>query len=169
MDDVLGYAGQRVIVSGAATPVGAATVALLVELGAEVHALGTQRPPVSGIASFTEVDLGDDAQIDAATDRIGAVVNALFHCTDDGPRRLVERVGPLMRVPGAAVATVTPTDAVPEGPVAIRVNTVAIPPGDALAAADADAGAIAWALVLLNSPRARAIAGAILPLATEPA
>jgi NAD(P)-dependent dehydrogenase (short-subunit alcohol dehydrogenase family) len=38
MKDVLGYSGKRVIVTGAASGMGAATTELLVELGAEVHA-----------------------------------------------------------------------------------------------------------------------------------
>ena len=57
MQDVLGYAGKRVIVSGAASGMGAATAELLVELGAEVHAIDIKKPDVSGLASFTETDL----------------------------------------------------------------------------------------------------------------
>ena len=37
--DFLGYQGQRVVVCGAATGMGAAATRALVELGAEVHAL----------------------------------------------------------------------------------------------------------------------------------
>jgi NAD(P)-dependent dehydrogenase (short-subunit alcohol dehydrogenase family) len=80
MKDVLGYEGKRVIVSGAASGMGAATSALLVELGAEVHAIDIKKPDMSGLASFTEADLREPAQIDAAVAKIGAIVNALFNC-----------------------------------------------------------------------------------------
>jgi NAD(P)-dependent dehydrogenase (short-subunit alcohol dehydrogenase family) len=80
MDDLLGYAGKRVIVSGAASGMGAATAEILVGLGAEVHALDVKKPDVAGLASYTECDLRDPAQIDAAVERVGRVVNMLFNC-----------------------------------------------------------------------------------------
>ncbi|MGQ0823679.1 MAG: coniferyl-alcohol dehydrogenase [Actinomycetota bacterium] len=80
MNDVLGYEGKRVIVTGAASGMGAATAQLLVELGAEVHAADIKKPDVSGLASYTECDLREPEQIDAALDRIGRVVNMLFNC-----------------------------------------------------------------------------------------
>ena len=80
MKDVLGYEGKRVIVSGAASGMGAATTELLVELGAEVHAIDIKKPDLTGLASFTETDLREPEQIDAAVAKIGKVVNALFNC-----------------------------------------------------------------------------------------
>ena len=80
MRDVLGYEGKRVIVTGAASGMGAATAAILVDLGVEVHALDIKKPDVTGLASYTECDLRDPDQIDAAVDRIGKIVNALFNC-----------------------------------------------------------------------------------------
>ena len=59
---------------------GAATAELLVELGAEVHAIDIKKPDVTGLASFTETDLREPEQIDAAVAKIGKVVNALFNC-----------------------------------------------------------------------------------------
>ena len=50
---------------------GAATAELLVELGAEVHAIDIKKPDVSGLASFTETDLRDPTQIDDAVAKIG--------------------------------------------------------------------------------------------------
>jgi NAD(P)-dependent dehydrogenase (short-subunit alcohol dehydrogenase family) len=78
--DVLGYEGKRVIVTGAASGIGAATAAILVDLGVEVHAIDMKKPDVTGLASYTECDLRDPDQIDAAVDRIGKIVNALFNC-----------------------------------------------------------------------------------------
>lgn len=79
-DDVLGYAGKRVVVSGAASGMGAATAELLVGLGAEVHSLDVRAPSVRGLASHTDCDLRDPGRIDAAVARIGRVVNMLFNC-----------------------------------------------------------------------------------------
>ena len=123
MKDVLGYSGKRVIVSGAASGMGAATTELLVELGAEVHAIDIKKPDVSGLASFTETDLREPTQIDDAVAKIGAVVDALFNCQGIagsrpgttsadvmrvnflGVRHLSERVLPLIPS-GGAVASI---------------------------------------------------------------
>jgi NAD(P)-dependent dehydrogenase (short-subunit alcohol dehydrogenase family) len=120
MDDVLSYAGKRVIVTGAASGMGAATAKLLVDLGAEVHAIDIRRPEQPGLASFTETDLREPEQINRAIDRIGAIVNALFNCAGlphtfpdldvmlvnfCGLRHLTERVVPLM-IEGSAIASV---------------------------------------------------------------
>ncbi len=120
MRDVLGYEGKRVIMCGAASGMGAATTELLVELGAEVHALDIKKPDVSGLASFTETDLREPGQIDSAVERIGKVVDALFNCAGlpntfsnldvmvvnfCGLRHLTERVIPNM-VEGGAVASI---------------------------------------------------------------
>ena len=80
MKDVLQYEGKRVIVTGAASGMGAATAEILVELGAEVHAIDIKKPEVTGLASFSQVDLRDPEQIDDAVDKIGKIVNALFNC-----------------------------------------------------------------------------------------
>ena len=80
MRDILGYEGKRVIVTGAASGMGAATAAILVDLGVEVHAIDIKKPDVTGLASYTECDLRDPDQIDAAVDRIGKIVNTLFNC-----------------------------------------------------------------------------------------
>ena len=114
--DVLGYEGKRVIVTGAASGMGAATASILVDLGAEVHAIDIKKPDASGLASFTECDLREPAQIDSAVDRIGSVVNMLFNCAGlpntfpdldvmlvnfCGLRHLTERVVPNMTSDGA--------------------------------------------------------------------
>jgi NADPH-dependent curcumin reductase CurA len=102
----MNYAGKRVIVAGAP----AEFVARLVDLGAEAHVIGTEKPAVSGIASFTECDLTDDAQIDSAVTKIGKIVNVLFDCV--GSAHLVEAVLPNM-IEGSRVLSVSdiPLDA----------------------------------------------------------
>jgi NAD(P)-dependent dehydrogenase (short-subunit alcohol dehydrogenase family) len=179
MDDVLRYAGKRVIVSGAATGVGAAATALLVELGAEVHALDTRRPGQAGLASFTETDLRDPARVDAADERIGSIVNALFNCATPpdpvdvlaGVRHLTERVVDVM-IDGSAIASIslgadtalddyTATQAAPLAARGIRINCVRTGGDPVEAAAEP-----AWPLLFLNSPRARAVTGAVLRIGT---
>ena len=80
MNDVLQYEGKRVIVTGAASGMGKATAQILVELGAEVHAVDIKKPDVSGLASFSECDLSRPDQIDATVAKIGKIVNGLFNC-----------------------------------------------------------------------------------------
>jgi NAD(P)-dependent dehydrogenase (short-subunit alcohol dehydrogenase family) len=120
MHDVLGYAGKRVIVTGTASDIGTELVRLLVDHGAEVHAIDTQRPRQRDIASFTEADLRDPEQLESAVAKIGSVVNGLFHCpsVDEATpldvvlvqfcalRRLTETVVANM-IGGAAVASAT--------------------------------------------------------------
>ena len=120
MQDVLGYSGKRVIVSGAASGMGAATAELLVELGTEVHAIDIKKPDLPGLASFTETDLREPTQIDDAVAKIGAVVDGLFNCAGlpntfsnldvmlvnfCGLRHLTERVVPNI-VEGGAIASI---------------------------------------------------------------
>jgi NAD(P)-dependent dehydrogenase (short-subunit alcohol dehydrogenase family) len=65
MKNVLGYEGRKVVITGAASGMGAAAARLLVELGAEVHALdiGEVKAPV---AKAIRTDMKNKASIDAA-------------------------------------------------------------------------------------------------------
>ena len=49
MRDILGYAGKTVVVSGAATGMGAAVARVLIDLGAEVHALDVKPFAEAGV------------------------------------------------------------------------------------------------------------------------
>src|SRR4026209_1790386 len=80
MNDVLQYEGKRVIVTGAASGMGAATAQILVDLGAEVHAIDIKKPEGTGLARLSQCDLRDPAQIDETIAKIGKIVNALFNC-----------------------------------------------------------------------------------------
>lgn len=167
MDDALRYAGQRVIVSGAAAGIGAAVVGILVDLGAEVHAIAAEEPAATGVASRTACDPHDPDRLGAAVARIGSVVNALFVC-DAGGRSLVEAVIPHM-VHGSAIAWVA------EGSEADALSAFAEEQAPTLALRGircngVDQGRIpspeptrsddpAWLLVLLNCRRARTLTG----------
>jgi NAD(P)-dependent dehydrogenase (short-subunit alcohol dehydrogenase family) len=72
VDDVLGYSGKRVVVTGAASGMGEAAARALVEVGAEVIALDV-KPADVGAKTSLLVDLKDKSSIDDAVSRIGAV------------------------------------------------------------------------------------------------
>jgi len=121
MRDILGYAGKQVVVSGAATGMGDAAARLLVDLGAEVHALDV-KPIASSVKQALEMDLTDPASIDAAVAKLPERVDSLFNCAGlpgapfsnldtmlvnfVGLRHLTEALLP--RIPqGGAVASIT--------------------------------------------------------------
>ncbi len=123
MVDVLQYEGKRVIITGAASGMGAATAQILVDLGAEVHTIDIKKPDLAGLASFTECDLREPAQIDDAINKIGKIVNGLFNCAGlpntfapldvmlvnfCGLRQLTEAVIPNM-IEGSAIACIAST------------------------------------------------------------
>jgi len=123
MRDVLRYEGKRVIVTGAASGMGEATAQILVDLGVEVHAIDIKKPEVSGLASFSQCDLREPAQIEDTIGKIGAIVNALFNCAGlpntfpnldvmlvnfCGLRALTEATVPLM-IEGSAIASIAST------------------------------------------------------------
>ena len=79
MDDALGYAGRKVVVTGAASGMGAAAAQILVDLGADVTSIDI-RPTDAATARHLEVDLRDPASIDAAIEQIDGPLDALFSC-----------------------------------------------------------------------------------------
>jgi NAD(P)-dependent dehydrogenase (short-subunit alcohol dehydrogenase family) len=79
MEDVLEYAGQRVVVTGAASGMGGATAQILVDLGAEVTAIDIKPTSVPVTTSF-EVDLRDRRAIDDAVAQIASPVHSVFSC-----------------------------------------------------------------------------------------
>jgi NADPH:quinone reductase-like Zn-dependent oxidoreductase len=174
VDDVLRYAGKRVIVSGAASGVGASVTKLLVDLGAEVHAIDTTRPGQAGIASFTETDLRAADQIESAVGKIGSVVDALFNCAlvpegEPALRHLVEHVVPNM-IPGSAIASIAPL-APPTDELSIAAYTTARAASlaneygvriNCVATNDTSSDNAAWPLLFLNSSRAASISGEVV-------
>jgi len=121
MRDILGYQGSCVVVTGAASGMGAAAARTLVELGAEVHALDL-KPIEAPVKQALACDLARQESIDAALASLPARVDRLFHCAGlPGPpfplldttlvnfvglRHLTERLLP--RIPeGGAIASIT--------------------------------------------------------------
>jgi len=116
--DVLGYEGRRVVVTGCASGMGAATASLLAELGAEV--IGIDHRPADGpFAAFHLADLGDGAAIAATAAAIDGPVHAVFSIAGlpgrpfsdletmavnfFGARDIIERLVPKMPAGSAAV------------------------------------------------------------------
>lgn len=79
MNDPLQYDGARVVVTGAASGMGAACATALTELGAEVHGVDINEGG-GEVAAFHRCDLGDPASIDATVADIGGTVDSLFNC-----------------------------------------------------------------------------------------
>jgi NAD(P)-dependent dehydrogenase (short-subunit alcohol dehydrogenase family) len=122
MTDLVNYKNKRVVVSGCFSGMGEATARLLLNLGADVHGLDYKDSSLP-LASFTRLDLREPSSIDAAVQKIGGRVDALFNCAGlpqtfpplevmkvnyAGTRFLTERMVPLMPS-GGAIACVAST------------------------------------------------------------
>jgi NAD(P)-dependent dehydrogenase (short-subunit alcohol dehydrogenase family) len=77
--DAFRFDGKRAVVVGGASGMGAATAALLTDLGAEVVAMDFAEVTVPGVKALS-LDLRDPASIDAALDSCGGPIDALFSC-----------------------------------------------------------------------------------------
>ena len=73
------YRDRRVVVTGAASGMGAATTAMLLEAGAEVHAIDIA-PIEADVSRAYECDLSDPAAIESTVAQIGGPIDALFCC-----------------------------------------------------------------------------------------
>lgn len=125
-DDVLGYQGAIVVVTGSASGMGAATAQILLDLGAEVTAVDI-KPTAVGVARSLEVDLRDRAAIEAAAGEIDGPIDALFSCAGlpgppfseldtmkvnwVGARHLAEQLVPKMQ-PGSSISAISSSAAV---------------------------------------------------------
>jgi NAD(P)-dependent dehydrogenase (short-subunit alcohol dehydrogenase family) len=116
------YDGKRALVVGGATGMGAATAALVQDLGAEVVVMDFAEVTLPGVQAI-HVDLGERESIDAALDECGGPIHALFSCAGVadgtpgierinflGHRHLLEKAlaGGLLP-PGSAVALISST------------------------------------------------------------
>ena len=79
MNDLLGYQGKNVVVTGAASGMGEAAAKLLVDLGANVYALDIAEVTVP-VAGSLHVDMKEAATIDAALQQLPADIHSLFNC-----------------------------------------------------------------------------------------
>jgi NAD(P)-dependent dehydrogenase (short-subunit alcohol dehydrogenase family) len=79
MNDILGYEGRSVVITGAASGMGQAAAQLLVDLGARVHALDIAHVSVP-VEQSLKVDMKDAASINAALSELPDEICALFNC-----------------------------------------------------------------------------------------
>jgi NAD(P)-dependent dehydrogenase (short-subunit alcohol dehydrogenase family) len=79
--DGLGYRGATVVVVGCSTGIGAATAALVHDLGARLHTVSRNEPPVRG-ETFHPLDLRDPDAIATTAEALGALgpIDHLFVC-----------------------------------------------------------------------------------------
>jgi NAD(P)-dependent dehydrogenase (short-subunit alcohol dehydrogenase family) len=126
MDDVLGYHGKAVVVTGAASGMGEATARILVDLGATVTALDIKPATVPG-ARALQIDLRDRANIEEVAASIEGPVDGLFSCAGlpgppfsemdtilvnfVGARHLAEQLVPKMS-PGSAISVISSSAAI---------------------------------------------------------
>jgi len=125
-DDPFGYRDRRVVVTGAASGMGAAVCEQLVPLGAEVLACDVQPVKAEGVAAAHAVDLSDRESIDRLVTQLEGPIDGIFHCAGvpgtaepallmavnfAGLRHLNEALIPSMPE-GAAIASVSSTAAI---------------------------------------------------------
>ena len=118
--DAFRFDGKRAVVVGGATGMGAATAALVRELGGEVVVMDHVEVAVPGVQAI-RVDLRDASSIDAAVDECGGPIDALFSCAGAadgtpgiekinfiGHRHLIDRVLAADLMPsGSAIAMIS--------------------------------------------------------------
>jgi NAD(P)-dependent dehydrogenase (short-subunit alcohol dehydrogenase family) len=118
VQDPLQYEGTHAVVTGCASGMGAATAAILTDMGATVTGLDVQ-DKADNVAKLIQVDLKDKASIDAAVAAIDAPVDSVFSVAGlpgppfsdldtvmvnfVGPRHLIESLVPKMPSGAAAV------------------------------------------------------------------
>ncbi len=79
MKDALGYEGKTVVITGAASGMGAAAAHLLVDVGAEVHALDIS-DVTAPVHRSMRTDMKSRASVDAAIAELPAEIDVLFNC-----------------------------------------------------------------------------------------
>lgn len=79
MSNPFSYAGKRVVVTGAATGVGAALLDLLAEIGAPEVTVLDVKAPSGPHARFLETDLSEEGAVDAAVAAVEGPVDVLFN------------------------------------------------------------------------------------------
>jgi NAD(P)-dependent dehydrogenase (short-subunit alcohol dehydrogenase family) len=116
------YDHKRALVVGGATGMGAATARLVQDLGGEVVVMDHVPVDLPGVTAI-QVDLRDQASIDAAVDECGGPVHALFSCAGAadgtpgiekinfiGHRHLIDRMFAKGLLPrGAAIGMISST------------------------------------------------------------
>lgn len=77
--DAFGYTGKRALVVGGASGMGAATVDVLLDAGAQVTMMDRAEASKPGV-TFHQLDLADRTSIEAAAAAVDGPIDALFSC-----------------------------------------------------------------------------------------
>lgn len=88
------HSNKTIVVTGAASGIGAATARLLTQQGAKVIAVD-RNPPAEGVGEFIQADLSDQASIDRLADRLAALpasIHGLANIAGLPPTRPAEQV-----------------------------------------------------------------------------
>ena len=125
MTDVLGFQGKTVVITGAASGMGGAAAELLVDLGAEVHALDVAE--INGpVKQAIALDLADPASIDAVAAKLPAKIDVLFNCAGvPGPPRFDAAQTMLVNFVGLRHLTEAVVDRVVDGGAIASITSVA--------------------------------------------
>jgi NAD(P)-dependent dehydrogenase (short-subunit alcohol dehydrogenase family) len=78
--DYFGFESKTVVVTGAASGMGEAAAKMLVDLGAEVHAVGRNKRIETPVAKKYYADLGSKTEIDDLIEKLPAQIDAVFIC-----------------------------------------------------------------------------------------
>ncbi|MCP4227295.1 MAG: SDR family oxidoreductase [Actinomycetia bacterium] len=78
MATLFDFSGKQVIITGAASGIGAATTSLIIEHGATVHTLDVA--PVNADGESYLCDLGDPGAIEATVERLPATIDVVMSC-----------------------------------------------------------------------------------------
>jgi NAD(P)-dependent dehydrogenase (short-subunit alcohol dehydrogenase family) len=122
--DELGYRDTRVVVTGAASGMGRATIDQLAGLGAEVIALDIS-PVDDGPWTSLQVDLGSRTSIDAMVESIGAPVDRLFNVAGVAGGRGRETSAMMVNFYGLRHLTERLLPAMPRGGAIVNVSSLA--------------------------------------------
>lgn len=79
MKDYFGYKGKTVVITGAASGMGAAATEMLIDLGAEVYALDVREVKLP-VKKYISVNLLKKDSIDSAIEQLPSKIDAFFNC-----------------------------------------------------------------------------------------
>jgi NAD(P)-dependent dehydrogenase (short-subunit alcohol dehydrogenase family) len=122
--DLISYTGKRVVVTGAASGMGNATIKYLAELDADVLALDINEVQ-PGAWKYIQVNLADRSSVDAAISAIGSPVNGLFNIAGHAGGRGKEKQAMMVNFYGHRHLTEQLLPVMPRGSAIVNVSSLA--------------------------------------------
>jgi NAD(P)-dependent dehydrogenase (short-subunit alcohol dehydrogenase family) len=124
MGNPFSYEGKRVVVTGAASGMGNATVKYLADVGAQIVALDVQQME-DGPWTPIQVNLADRASVDAAVEAIGGPVDGLFNVAGVAGGRGQEKLAMMVNFFGLRYLTERLLPVMPRGAAIVNVSSLA--------------------------------------------